>query len=72
VWKSEEKHAVQFVRMSNILRTQKGRAGADLRAFESISIYFSEEEMEELQVAIDERRSWKLARSVRMWSYPCS
>jgi hypothetical protein len=39
-----------------LLRTQKGRASVDLRDFESIPIYFSEEEMEELQAAIDERR----------------
>ncbi len=32
----------------------------DLRDFQSISIFFSEEEIEELQAAIDERRSRRL------------
>jgi hypothetical protein len=30
----------------------------DLRDFESIPSFFSEEEIEELQAAIDERRRW--------------
>jgi hypothetical protein len=38
-----------------------GRASVDLRDFESIFIFLSEEEMEELQAAIDERRSRRLA-----------
>jgi hypothetical protein len=33
----------------------------DLRDFESILIFFSEDEIEELQAAIDERRSRRLA-----------
>lgn len=37
----------------------------DLRDFESISIFFSEEEMAELQTAIDERRSRRLALEER-------
>jgi hypothetical protein len=33
----------------------------DLRDFESILLYFSQEEMEELQAAIDKRKSRRLA-----------
>jgi hypothetical protein len=39
----------------------KGQASVDLRDFESIPIFFSEEEIEEVQAAIDERRSRRLA-----------
>jgi len=34
----------------------------DLRDFESLLIFFSEEEIEELQATIDKRRSRRLAR----------
>ncbi len=34
----------------------------DLRDFESIPLFFSEEEIEELQAAIDKRKSRRLAR----------
>ena len=34
----------------------------NLRDFESIFLFFSDEEIEELQAAIDERRSRRLAR----------
>jgi hypothetical protein len=37
----------------------------DLRDFESIPTFFSEEEMAELQAAIDERRSRRLALEER-------
>ncbi len=36
-------------------------SSVDLRDFESIPIFFSEEEIERLQTAIDERRSRRLA-----------
>ena len=35
-------------------------AGVDLRDFQSILLYFSEEELEKVQAAIDERRSRRL------------
>jgi hypothetical protein len=40
----------------------KGQTSADLRDFESIPIFFSEEEIGELQADIDEHRSRRLAR----------
>jgi hypothetical protein len=39
----------------------KGRASVDLRDFESILLFFSEEEIDVLRAAIDERRSRRLA-----------
>jgi hypothetical protein len=38
-------------------------SSVDLRDFESIPIFFSEEEIENLQAAIDKRRSRRLARN---------
>jgi hypothetical protein len=48
--------------MSNILRTRE-RAGYsnNVRDFESLLLFFSEEEIVKLQSAIDERRSRRLA-----------
>jgi hypothetical protein len=57
---SREKRAAQLVRMSNMC-TLEGLASMDLRDFESIPIFFTEEEIEELQAAIDERKSRRLA-----------
>jgi hypothetical protein len=37
----------------------------NLRDFESIRLYFSEEDIEELQAAIDERRSTRQTRDVQ-------
>lgn len=39
---------------------REGQASVDLRDFESILFFFSEEEIEKLQVAIEERRSGRL------------
>ena len=40
---------------------REGQACVDLSDFESILIFFSEEEIEKLQAAIEERRSRRLA-----------
>jgi len=59
---SGEKHAAQFVHMSNYYaHGEGGLYSVNLRDFESIPIFFSEEEIEVLQAAIDERRRRTLA-----------
>jgi hypothetical protein len=45
--------------------TERTFSSVDLRDFESIPTFFSEEEMAELQAAIDERRSRRLALGER-------
>jgi hypothetical protein len=61
VLEGQEETSGLFVRMSN-MRTREGAiSSVNLRDFESILIFFSEEEIEELQVAIDKRRSPALA-----------
>jgi hypothetical protein len=53
---SGEKRAAQFVRMVSHMHTERTFSSVDLRDFESILIFFSEEEIEDLQAAIDGRR----------------
>jgi hypothetical protein len=48
--------------VSDHTHTERTFTSVDLMDFESILIYFSEGEIEELLVAIDERRSRRLAR----------
>ena len=43
-------------------RSRRHNENVDLRDFESIVLFFSEEEIEELQATIDERRMKRLAR----------
>jgi hypothetical protein len=46
--------------MSNVCTRKRTFSSVNLRDFESILIFFSEEEIEELQAAIDKRRSLAL------------
>jgi hypothetical protein len=63
--------------LSDHMHTERAFSSVDLRDFESILLFFSEEEIEELQAAIDERKSRRLARdgndcpeSVEQPAYP--
>jgi hypothetical protein len=49
-----------FVRMSNMRTRKRTFSSMNLRDFETILIFFSEEEIEGLQTAIDKRRSLAL------------
>ncbi len=49
-----------FVRMSNMRTRKRTFSSVNLRDFESIAIFFSEEEIEELQATIDKRRGLAL------------
>ena len=62
VWrlKGQEETRGLFVRMSNMRTRKRTFSSVNLRDFESIPIFFSEEEIEELQAAIDKRRSLAL------------
>jgi hypothetical protein len=65
-WRSQEvreKRAAQFLRMrEHTTHAERASNSVTLRDFESILLFLSEEEIEELQAAIDERRSRRLAR----------
>jgi hypothetical protein len=54
-----------FVRMLVIRTQERTFSSVDLRDFEIIPTFFSEEEMAELQAAIDERRSRRLSLGER-------
>jgi hypothetical protein len=59
-----------FVRMLVIRTQERTFSSVDLRDFESIPTFFSEEEMAELQAAIDERRSRRLSLGERSPEQP--
>jgi hypothetical protein len=62
--KTRRETAGLFVRMLLRRRRRKWQANLDLRDFESIVANMSEQELDELQAAIDERRGALLHRTV--------